>query len=101
MREDEEGFLYPEVDGSCCTKCGICAGKCQALNPPVKRNLKSEAFVVALKDKQKLAQSTSGGAFAAFAEKILENGGVVFGAAYDENLYPSQTYVENLRTYRN
>ena len=97
MREDEEGFLYPEVDGSCCTECGICAGKCQALNPPVKRNLKSEAFVVALKDKQKLAQSTSGGAFAAFAEKILENGGVVFGAAYDENLYPSQTCVENLQ----
>lgn len=96
MREDEEGFLYPEVDGTLCTNCRLCVKKCQALNPPEKGTLKEEAFAVFLKDAQKLSQSTSGGAFAGFAEKILSEGGVVFGAAYDENLYPVQTCVESL-----
>ena len=28
MREDAEGFLYPEVDRSACIGCGLCAGIC-------------------------------------------------------------------------
>ena len=38
------------------------------------------------KDKDVLMASTSGGAFTALAEPILANGGVVVGAAYDQNL---------------
>lgn len=38
------------------------------------------------KDKDVLRKSTSGGAFSALAQPFINNGGIVVGAAYDENL---------------
>ena len=33
MREDDEGFLYPEVDESVCIDCGICEIVCTVIHP--------------------------------------------------------------------
>ena len=40
--------------------------------------------------------SSSGGAFTAFAEKILGEGGAVFGAAWDNDLNLSHRYIEQI-----
>lgn len=40
--------------------------------------------------------SSSGGAFSAFARKILDNGGIVFGAAFDEKLRCHHIKVDKL-----
>lgn len=39
-----------------------------------------------LKDRETLRQSSSGGIFSLLAEYVLHKGGIVFGAAFDENL---------------
>ncbi len=43
------------------------------------------AYACYLKDREALTQSTSGGAFFAFAEYVINLGGVVFGAAFQKN----------------
>lgn len=96
MRENEEGFLYPEVDDEQCTNCEICVKHCPAMYEKTREPSKCICKVLWLKDEAKLQESTSGGVFAGIAERVIQTGGVVFGAAYDENLYPSQTCVESL-----
>ena len=32
MCEDEEGFLYPEVDEAICIDCGLCENVCPVIN---------------------------------------------------------------------
>lgn len=49
-------------------------------------NFIQKVFAIRLKDEIKRSQSQSGGAFSAAAEFILKNGGIVYGAAQDENL---------------
>lgn len=86
MKKDKYGFLYPSVDGSKCINCNKCMDSC-----PIKRSDKS----VLKKDKKynlyydthidKRVQATSGGAFGVIAEYVIRNGGVVFGASFDDN----------------
>lgn len=84
MKEDFEGFLYPVVDKEKCINCGLCDNVCPILNKVESKDVK-KASVVQLKNKDKLNQSTSGAAFVAIAEYVLENNGVVFGAGFDSS----------------
>ena len=56
------------------------------------------------KDREILRDSTSGGAFTAIAEAVLDRGGVVFGAGYDDKFRVIHKYVEereSLHAFRN
>lgn len=86
MQENSEGFLYPSVKEDTCIQCGLCIKKCPKLSDKKTVNARPSAFAVWLKDETRLCQSTSGGAFAGFAEEVLRNDGIVFGAAYDKTL---------------
>lgn len=96
MQENEEGFLYPAVDDKRCTDCGICVKHCPALGTVKDAGGEQKSYAAYLKDGRKLAESTSGGVFAGIAEQVIEAGGVVFGAAYDENLYVRQTAADTV-----
>lgn len=95
MLENAEGFQYPEVSRERCIDCGICVSRCPAMNPPVRENFAQISKVVWRKDGEKLFQSTSGGLFTGLAERILDDGGVVFGAAYGDDLKVIQIFVES------
>ncbi len=86
MEENQEGFLYPTIDSERCTDCGVCVARCPILTPLERSPYKQEAFGLVLKNSPLLERSASGGAFAGMACQVLKGGGVVFGAAYDENL---------------
>ena len=93
MVPDEYGFEYPVIDRSACVDCGKCRTVCPMLHangrPP------DEAFAVVLDD-DAVNRSASGGAFYALAKAFLEEGGVVFGCAFDEHLVARHVEIGNV-----
>ncbi len=83
MKEDAEGFLYPETDEEKCVNCDLCRQICPSVNRM--NGSRGEITAAIHMDDDKRMNSSSGGAFIALAEAILENGGVVYGAAFDED----------------
>lgn len=85
MKVDEEGFLYPSVDMSKCVKCGRCQQVCHH-HSTVEIHNQPQAYACYSTNEDIRMQSSSGGMFTVFAEEILNRGGAVFGAAFDEDL---------------
>lgn len=85
MTPDEEGFLYPQVDGALCVQCDLCEKRCPAGKPVPEHR----PYVVGAqhRDERVRGASSSGGVFTALARGTLAKGGVVFGAAFDEALH--------------
>lgn len=95
MYEDEEGFLYPQVDIINCIDCGLCEKVCPILNQnKPKRPLK--VFAVKNNNEDQRLRSSSGGVFILLAEQIIKQGGVVFGARFDKNWEVEHCYAETL-----
>lgn len=82
MERDKEGFSYPSVDLTLCVHCGHCTAICPILR---EREPKPQPAVFATwnRDDNIRRDSTSGGAFTALADYVLEGGGIVYGAAFD------------------
>ncbi|MDD2391373.1 MAG: Coenzyme F420 hydrogenase/dehydrogenase, beta subunit C-terminal domain [Bacilli bacterium] len=87
MVEDEEGFLYPKIDQALCINCGKCRKVCPFQNEINISNKLSKPTVYAVKHNKESVRmkSSSGGVFTAISDYVLNNGGVVYGAAFDEN----------------
>lgn len=95
MKEDDEGYLYPSVDKNKCVNCGICNEKCPILYKN-KRNELIETYACYSNDNNIRQQSSSGGIFSLLAEQVLFQGGIVFGARYDDNFNVVHDYTENI-----
>lgn len=95
MREDNEGFWYPQVDQDKCVNCGLCEKVCPIINNKERVN-QIEAYACINKDEEIRAKSSSGGIFTLLAECIINNGGVVFGAGFDEELNLVHSYTDNI-----
>ena len=85
MQPDEMGFMYPIVDDGLCVDCGLCVKVCNFSEDNIKDNLPDAVYAGRLKDEVALAKSQSGGAFWAIASHIINDGGVVFGAALSDD----------------
>lgn len=96
MQENNEGFFYPSVNESKCVECGLCLKHCPSFESYEKNDFKKTSYAVWLKDNKKLFESSSGALFSAAAEKILKNGGVVFGAAYNADLFVEHICIEDI-----
>ena len=98
MKLDAEGFLYPVVDDNKCVDCGRCREVCPVINfeslQIESHNLKT--FCGYFLNKDKLASCSSGGAATAISEKIIEDGGVVYGTSYDKSF--TKAYVKRANT---
>lgn len=95
FKEDEEGFLYPSINKDTCIECGICVKCCPALNPQKHKQSPISYAAYASENKSHNAGS-SGGIFGVISEYVLNNGGRIWGAAFDENIHLIHTKSDNL-----
>lgn len=49
MKEDNEGFRYPEVDVEVCIECGLCEAVCPILHKPIKEHEKQLVMLFSIK----------------------------------------------------
>lgn len=94
MEPDEEGFLYPRVDHAICIGCGVCVRKCPVLTEQPKNDAVEVCYAQWSDEETRLA-SVSGGAFTELARYAFARGGVVFGAAYGEDMAVRHVAVED------
>ncbi len=99
MKADSEGFFYPRIDRKKCTDCGRCEavcplkeakgespeGKSLPAGHPQKAGKERIYMGAQAKEDSVRFASSSGGVFPVLAKSVLSRGGVVFGAAMEED----------------
>ena len=95
MNADDKGFLYPVFLENKCVNCNQCISVCPSRTEAFKSQFIPKAYVCQNKNNDVLKNSTSGGVFTALSDYVLDNGGVVYGAVYDENLRVFHCRAEN------
>ena len=85
LEENNEGFYSAVVFDAKCIECGLCRKACTVLNA-VKGKLPITAYIAHSINDEIRKYSSSGGIFTHLAERIINDGGVVFGAAFDSEM---------------
>lgn len=93
---NNEGFKFPKVDGDICIQCGMCMKVCPVINAEEAKNPRGIVYAAANKNLNVLLESSSGGVFSAIANYILERNGVIFGAAFNEELILTHRKIDNV-----
>lgn len=96
MKPDEEGFFYPEIDKSACIECGLCEKVCPFDKPKYDNTEIQDVYACYVKEVEQRQKSTSGGLFYAIAKWVITKGGIVYGAAFDDNFKLRHIGVDNL-----
>lgn len=86
MKADSEGFLFPHIHSEKCINCGQCLNVCPVALPKFENNAEPACYAVMANDEIRKV-SSSGGVFTLLAEWMLNQGGVVCGAAYTDDYY--------------
>lgn len=81
MIENEKGFLIPIINSELCVNCGLCQQVCRR---EIGFNENKGSYIAKLIDEENYMASQSGGAFTAISDAILDDDGVVYGAAIDD-----------------
>ena len=96
MKEDEAGFIFPQVDEELCISCGKCKKVCVFGEANCgAADGEPEVYAAVFKDSEILETSSSGGLFTPLACAVLDKGGAVFGAAWGKNMVLEHICVEN------
>ena len=99
---DAEGFAYPKIDHELCIGCGRCDLTCPSLNhTKTFPDMLPKVFAAINPDEKIRRHSSSGGAFSALSELVLQSGGVVFGAAFDKKFHVVHKSARSLEELEN
>ena len=95
---DDCGFYYPELNADLCVKCGLCEKVCPIDKETQFSSASSnpEGYAAYAPENNIRRNSSSGGVFSVLASRILEQNGVVYGAAYLENFQVSHIGVRSM-----
>ena len=99
---DKEGFWYPQVEKSVCIGCGLCEKVCPVLNPKPERT-PLHVYAAINKNDEIREKSASGGMFTLIAQRVITEGGVVFGVKFDEHwnvVFGYTETIEGLEAFR-
>lgn len=84
FNEDNEGFRYPKVNVDKCIDCHICEKVCPVINKSEGQKI-DKLYSASNKVDDIRIKSSSGGVFGYLAEIIIKQGGIVYGASFDDN----------------
>ena len=85
MAEASDGRTLPQLDNSRCMNCRKCEKTCPQLLQPEFQTV-VRCYAAQWKNTEERIQSSTSGIASLLAYETVRNGGVVFGAAVDENL---------------
>lgn len=94
---NHEGFLYPVLDESKCVGCGLCAGGCP-YESEISNKAPIKVFAGQNANISSLMESSSGGAFSALSDYVLEHGGYVSGCIFNEDYVAIHTVTNEKQT---
>ena len=84
MKADACGFVYPEIDPELCIHCGLCRKVCPLSETLTGTDAVPDIYAVQNKQKDTVMKSSSGGMFSLLSDWILEQGGAIYGVAFDK-----------------
>ena len=96
FKTDKEGFWYPEVNLDKCIHCNLCEKVCPIINiDSLKKNDLEQSICYAAENKnlEVVFDSTSGGLFSVFADKMYRDHGYVGGAVFSEDCRSVKQYI--------
>ena len=93
FKEEKDGFKYPVIDQDKCIDCGLCKRTCPVLNTKENKSI-NKCFVGYNKDSNERLNASSGSIFSLIANYVLDNNGIVVGAAFDENNHLNHIAIE-------
>lgn len=96
LSPDQWGYYRRMVDGKLCIQCGLCTGLCPADHLPKNdNNTEPECYEFISSRDDILLRSSSGGIFTVLANLVLDQGGIVVGAAWKDDFSVEHIIVDN------
>lgn len=92
---EENGCFVPKIDQEKCIDCGACVRSCPN-NNVIELKTPSRVLAAITKNENDYITTTSGGVATTFAKHIIENGGVVYGAAVCNDAVIKHIRVDNV-----
>ena len=93
---DSQGFLKPKINSEKCVNCNRCVEGCPSVHPLQNDHCAQPICYAGWAQDEIRQDSSSGGAFSVFAQNILREGGIVFGAAWTENFFLAHKGIFNV-----
>lgn len=103
MKQDEKGYLYPEIRKDSCVDCKLCEKVCPLKKKEENKKFGKIAYGVKNKDEHEREKSSSGGIFVEVAKFILNNDGVVYGVEMNDDFqvkHGRATTLEDARKFQ-
>ncbi len=103
MVADQQGFLIPRVSESRCVGCLKCQESCPIITPKEMPAQSTVAIAAYSRNESVRMASSSGGLFSELAAHVIRQGGIVWGARFDESfqvVHSSATDISELAAMR-